>query len=115
MRIPKRSTNLMVHLIQDDRDSLRMCLLYDRAVLPSRPSHVSCHFISQKLDSLCEVVLNSLALSGEIDLQGLMICLSHQRTSAGRPPTEDISGLQNLWSVQLMNFEPGDLMALILR
>lgn len=105
----------MVHLIKDDRGSLTMHLLYDRAFLHSRPSHVSCHFISQKLDSLCEVVLNSLALSGEIDFQRLMTCHSHQRASAGRPPTKDISGLQNLRSVQFMNIEPGDLMALSLR
>lgn len=92
---------------------MRVYLLYDRAFLHSRPSHVSCHFISQKLDSLCEVVLNSLALSGQIDLQGLITCHSYQRASAGRPPTEDISVLQILWSVQLMNIELGDLIALI--
>ena len=57
---------------------VRVYLLYDRAFLHSKPSHVSCQFISQKLDSLCEVVLNSLALSGEIDLQGLITCHSYQ-------------------------------------
>lgn len=44
-------------------------LLFRDAILLSRPGQVSCHFISQELDSLFEVVLNSLVLSGMLDLQ----------------------------------------------
>lgn len=56
----------------------------------SRPGQVSCHFISQELDSFYEVVLNSLVLSGTIDLQVFMIWHFYHRVTGEGHCMEDI-------------------------
>lgn len=58
---------------------MKIQLLFDDIILLSRPGQISSCFISQELDSLYEVVLNSLVLNDMINLQVSMTCHFHQK------------------------------------